>query len=46
MIPEAAALPAGSETNGSKACVGFAEFLNGNWRNIHPPNLNATLDPR
>jgi hypothetical protein len=45
MIPETAGLPAGSETNGSKACVGFAEFLNGSWRSIHPPNSNATLDP-
>jgi pyrrolysyl-tRNA synthetase-like protein len=37
--------PAGSETNGSKACAGFAEFLNGSWKSIHPPSLNATLDP-
>ena len=45
MIPETAAPHAGLETNGSKACVQFAEFLNGNWKSIHPPSLNAILGP-
>jgi hypothetical protein len=40
-----AAPPAGSETNGLRACAGFAEFLNGSWRSIHPLSLNATLGP-
>ena len=40
-IQETVALPAGSEINGVRMYAAAAEFPNGSWKNMHPPNSGA-----